>query len=122
MPTKERLDPEHTVTVIAAENETEDRKILARHLTFPKAIRAKCLDCSGNSPSQVRTCLCPECPLYPFRFGCRPKFKGDTGTPQRRATFQARDRREGVKVPASPAASPNRVGKRVHGTRIGRPR
>jgi hypothetical protein len=34
-----------------------------------KAIRTKCLDCSGSMPSEVRDCLVRNCPLYPFRMG-----------------------------------------------------
>jgi hypothetical protein len=33
------------------------------------AIRAKCLDCSSFSASEVRHCLITDCPLYPFRLG-----------------------------------------------------
>ena len=33
-----------------------------------KAIKAKCLDCSG-SPKEVTLCHIVNCPLYPFRFG-----------------------------------------------------
>jgi hypothetical protein len=37
-----------------------------------KAIRAKCLDCSGGVPSEVRDCLVKNCALYPFRMGSNP--------------------------------------------------
>lgn len=37
-----------------------------------KAIRAKCLDCCYDSPSEVRMCPSEDCPLYPFRFGKNP--------------------------------------------------
>ena len=37
-----------------------------------KAIRAKCLDCSGGIQSEVRDCLVRRCPLYPFRMGKNP--------------------------------------------------
>lgn len=37
-----------------------------------KAIRAFCLECSGDSPSEVKSCPRSECPLYPFRFGKNP--------------------------------------------------
>lgn len=45
-------------------------------LTPIKAIRAKCLECSGNQPSEVRNCLITECPLYPFRMGKNPNRVG----------------------------------------------
>ena len=38
-------------------------------ITKAKAIRAKCLDCSGWQPSEVTRCTCHTCALYPFRFG-----------------------------------------------------
>ena len=31
------------------------------------AIRAKCMDCSGNSRREVERCKVKNCPLYPFR-------------------------------------------------------
>jgi hypothetical protein len=41
-------------------------------LTPMRAIRAKCLDCSGGSPKEVRACPVTACPLWPLRFGKRP--------------------------------------------------
>lgn len=38
-----------------------------------KAIRAKCLDCSNGQIVEVRECVIPDCPLYPYRMGIRPK-------------------------------------------------
>jgi len=38
-----------------------------------KAARAKCLDCSGGSGQEVKFCPVENCPLWPFRFGQRPK-------------------------------------------------
>ena len=37
-----------------------------------KAIRAKCLECSGGSAKEVRGCPVEKCPLYAYRFGHRP--------------------------------------------------
>ncbi len=37
-----------------------------------KAIRAKCLDCSGDYINEVRECSITNCPLYPFRMGKNP--------------------------------------------------
>ena len=45
-------------------------------LTPLKAIRLKCLDCSGGQPKEVRYCPAKECDLYPYRFGKNPKRKG----------------------------------------------
>ena len=43
-----------------------------------KAIRAKCLDCMCWQPMEVRLCPSPDCTLYPYRFGKRPKVGKDT--------------------------------------------
>jgi hypothetical protein len=37
-----------------------------------KAIRRKCLECSGGSFSEVRICAISDCPLWPYRIGRRP--------------------------------------------------
>ena len=42
-------------------------------LTPIKAIRAKCLDCSSGSFSEVKQCPVKSCSLWPYRLGHRPK-------------------------------------------------
>lgn len=37
-----------------------------------KAIRLKCLDCSGGSSAEVAQCAITGCALYPFRLGRNP--------------------------------------------------
>ena len=44
-----------------------------KKLTPIKAIRQKCLDCSGWQASEVKLCTMVECTLYPYRMGKRPK-------------------------------------------------
>ena len=44
---------------------------LLRRFTAYRAVRAKCLDCSGGQPSEVRLCTVLSCPLYPIRHGGR---------------------------------------------------
>ena len=41
-------------------------------LTPLKAIRAKCLDCSGGNGKEVRECRIISCSLHPYRIGKRP--------------------------------------------------
>lgn len=36
------------------------------------AVRAKCLDCCGESPAEVRRCGAVDCALWPFRMGTDP--------------------------------------------------
>lgn len=43
-------------------------------LTPIRAIRLKCLDCSGTA-NEVKLCTCKDCALWPYRFGKRPKGK-----------------------------------------------
>jgi hypothetical protein len=40
-----------------------------------KAIRRKCLDCSGGSYKEVKECPVVDCPLYEYRIGKNPKRK-----------------------------------------------
>lgn len=42
-------------------------------LTPMRAIRAKCLDCSCGSFSEVTNCPVTTCPLYPYKSGHKPK-------------------------------------------------
>lgn len=42
-------------------------------MTPLKSIRAKCIDCMCGSAHEVRQCPSAKCPLWPFRFGKRPK-------------------------------------------------
>lgn len=37
-----------------------------------KAIRAKCVDCSGGNDAEARKCVAFKCPLWPFRMGVSP--------------------------------------------------
>ncbi len=44
-----------------------------RPLTPIPAIRAKCLECSCGSRTEVRICEITKCPLWHYRMGKRPK-------------------------------------------------
>ena len=46
-----------------------------KRLTPIKAIRAKCLECSCGNNAEVRECVIPDCPLYPYRMGHNPYIK-----------------------------------------------
>ena len=39
-----------------------------------RAIRAKCLDCSGYSTHEVKLCPVIDCALYAFRLGKKPQY------------------------------------------------
>lgn len=57
---------------IGADPRTADKDAM-RSLGHPespiKAIRAKCVDCSGGSESEARKCVSIRCPLWCFRMG-----------------------------------------------------
>lgn len=38
-----------------------------------KAIKRHCYECSGYNRNEANNCELVECPLWPFRFGKRPK-------------------------------------------------
>lgn len=42
-------------------------------ITPMRAIRKKCLDCSGGNAKEVRLCPITICPIYPYRYGKRPE-------------------------------------------------
>ena len=46
-----------------------------------KAIRAKCVECSGGSTAEVKACEAEDCPLYPYRFGHNPQRAAIGGRP-----------------------------------------
>lgn len=41
-------------------------------MTALKAARRKCLQCTCDSPNEVKRCPIPACALFPWRFGHRP--------------------------------------------------
>ena len=45
----------------------------AKHSTPLKAIREKCIDCSGGSKHEVKFCQVVSCGLWFWRFGVRPE-------------------------------------------------
>ena len=60
-----------------------------------KAIRAKCIDCSGGMLGEVRNCPIKGCALYPFRMGENPfRQKSERAmTDEEKAEFSARMKR-----------------------------
>jgi hypothetical protein len=50
-----------------------------------RAIRAKCLECSGGSHTEVADCLVKTCALYPFRMGRNP-WRVEVSRSQREAS------------------------------------
>lgn len=49
-----------------------DLEALGHPKSYPKIIRAMCLDCVGGQASEVRKCTAHGCPLWPHRMGRNP--------------------------------------------------
>jgi len=57
--------------------------------TALKAIRAKCINCSGFQPKEVKECPVKSCALWPFRMGRgydEPLKPGVSGTAEDNTT------------------------------------
>ena len=55
-----------------------------------KAIRAKCMDCSGHSPAVIRECELTHCALHPYRMGKNPFRKKREFTEEQKAVMAER--------------------------------
>lgn len=51
---------------------TDELRVLGHPETPLRAIRAKCVDCSGGSLAEARKCTVVSCPLWPMRMGSNP--------------------------------------------------
>lgn len=54
----------------------KSQRVVMRDVKAPsmaRAIKEKCLDCSGGVRVEVRDCWAVNCPLFPYRFGKKPK-------------------------------------------------
>ena len=49
---------------------------MSKKLTPIKSIRAKCLECQGYRPKEVRLCTAIQCPLHSYRMGTNPHRQG----------------------------------------------
>lgn len=69
-PTPELLAVVEGKTAYPLESETP-ASVVARG-SRTKAIKARCLDCSGNNTQEVKNCKFTTCDLYPYRLGKSP--------------------------------------------------
>ena len=71
-----------------------------------RAIRRKCLWCSGGDPKEVASCLVPDCALFPFRMGKNP-WRAPVSEARREAgrRIAASFKKAGT-IPASGATKP----------------
>ena len=66
-------------------SEREEKK-----LTAIKAIRAKCIDCSGGSKQEVQQCVVKDCPLYRYRMGKNPNISRKEMTEEQKQALRVR--------------------------------
>jgi hypothetical protein len=66
------MTPNHDPAKTNGQRATDETKPI---LTPLKAIRAWCLECSGQNAAEVRRCPKTDCPLYSYRMGKRPPSK-----------------------------------------------
>ena len=61
-------------------------------ISAQKALRLRCIDCSGGSAQEVRLCTAVFCPAWPFRMGRNPwrAPASDERRERARATIAAR--------------------------------
>ena len=81
--------PKRTTTIILASVESGGYRE-ADISTPMKAIRPKCLDCSGGSADNVKHCTISDCPLYPMRSGKNPFRKPRQLTEEQRQVMANR--------------------------------
>ncbi len=63
-------------------------RLLEHPETPSKAIRAKCIDCSGGNAAEVRKCVAVNCALWPMRMGISP-FHARSNSAKREAAKYA---------------------------------
>ena len=56
-------------------NETIQNTSSEKRISPLKAIKERCIDCSGGSFNEVKVCTATNCALYPFRLGKNPFSK-----------------------------------------------
>ena len=76
-----------------------------------KAIKAKCLDCSGDVAENVKFCPISTCPLFLYRFGAEPTTEVVTSVKRKTAKTTARTRRVGTSVPEDTGQAPRKKGR-----------
>lgn len=66
------------MTNTATPNTTEKKRNI-RYVNATKAIRLHCLSCVCESALEVDICPCPDCVLWPYRYGKRPQTAAKQG-------------------------------------------
>jgi hypothetical protein len=71
-PTADMLEEAGDALMYPVEDGTTVADFFEKGGTRLKAIKRRCLDCSGGSKADVRDCQHVACDLHPFRFGRNP--------------------------------------------------
>ena len=66
--------------------------------TLLKTIRARCMDCCGYQPDEVKLCPAEDCPLWPFRLGKDPYKTPRQLSPAQRDVLSKMNARRGEKT------------------------
>ena len=82
-------DGGHLVGIHPRRVEADDLRALGHPESPLRAIRAKCIDCSGGNDAEARKCVATSCALWPYRMGGNP--------------FDPRSGRASPRVPNFPA-------------------
>ena len=72
VPSPIREDGGHKIGRLPSEISGEALRALGGPESPGRAIRAKCIDCSGGSATEARKCVAIKCALWPFRMGRNP--------------------------------------------------
>jgi hypothetical protein len=63
-------------------------------------IRARCVDCAGGSPGEVRKCMALSCVSWPYRMGTNPGRAPRSQAQREQARTLAKARRKSEKAPS----------------------
>ena len=88
-----------------------------KYTTPMRAIRAKCIDCSGGDMREVRLCPSKTCELYPFRMGTNPFMSGLHKESTETNAQQTEHEEQSVSSPKEmdlPGLEPDLLGSRPH--------
>ena len=68
-----------------------------RRMSPLHALRLRCIDCSGDSATEVRMCTAVRCPAWPFRMGTNP-WRASVSEARREAARRAAAKMNAIRV------------------------
>jgi hypothetical protein len=91
VPSPIREDGGHQIGRLPSEISDEALRALGGPESPGRAIRAKCIDCSGGNAAEARKCVVFRCPLWPFRMGKNPFWGKSDDAPTHADLVDAED-------------------------------